>query len=81
VRAEKQPPSFQIERSTADASLTQYRHGSLAYVVDRESVFTHHDVARGRRTISVDAQHIAVIADVAMPPLRRTRLDGKPRVD
>ncbi len=67
--------------STPKAFLPQHRHDPFTYVVDSESVFTHYDVAWSRRAISVYAQHVATIADVAMPALRRTRLDGKPRVD
>jgi len=65
----------------AEGILPQHRHDSFTYVVDSESVFMHYDVAWSRRTISINAQHVTAIADIAMPALRRTCLDGKPRVD
>jgi hypothetical protein len=41
----------------------------------------HHDVTWSRRTEAVYAQHVTAIADIAMPALRCTRLDGKSRMD
>ena len=64
-----------------DAFSPQHCQGPLTYVLRGKAVFTQNDIARSRRAISVYTQHIAAIADVAMPALRRTRLDGKPRVD
>lgn len=57
---------------------SQQRHHSLAHILDSETVFAHHNVAWSRRTISVDTQHVTMIADIAMPALRRARLDCEP---
>jgi len=57
----------------SDTSLPQQGERSLAYVRDGKAIFTHHDIAWCRRAEAVYAKHITVIADVAMPALRRTR--------
>ena len=62
-----------------DTLLLQQSQGSFTYILGGEAVFTHHDVARSRGAEPVYAQHVSAIADVAMPALRCTRLNGKPR--
>ncbi len=64
-----------------DASLPQNRQSSFTYVLGGKAVFTHYDITRSRRAEPVYTQHVAAVADVAMPALRCTRLNGKPRVD
>jgi hypothetical protein len=64
-----------------DVFLPQQGQSSFAYVLDSEAIFAHHDVARRRHTEAVYAQHVTAIADVAMPSLRCTCLDGKSRRD
>ena len=63
-----------------EALLRQQRHRSFTYIINGETIFTHHHVTWRRRAIAVHAQHITAIADIAMPALRRTRFDGKPRL-
>jgi hypothetical protein len=61
--------------------LPQQRHGPFTYVVGGKAILTHHDVAWRRRAISVYTQHITAIADVAVPALRGTRLNGESRMN
>ena len=64
----------------AGTFLSQESQSSFAYVLDGKAIFTHHDVAWSRRTEADYAQHVTVVTDIAMPALRRTRLDGKSRM-
>ena len=59
----------------------QEGQSSFTYIFDGKAIFTHYDLAWGRRTEAVHAQHVTVVTDVAMPALRCTRLDGKSRMD
>ena len=53
----------------------------FTYVFDGKAKFTHHGLARSRRTEAIYTQHITMVTDKAMPALRCTRLDGKSRMD
>jgi hypothetical protein len=72
--------SFLI-RTHPDTSLPQQGERSLAYVLDGKAVLPHHNVTRRRGTEAIYAKHITVIADVAMPALRRTCFHCKSRTD
>jgi hypothetical protein len=67
--------------SHAGIFLTQQGKSSFTYVFDGKAIFTHHDLARSRRTEAIYTQHVTVVTDKAMPALRCTRLDGKSRMD
>jgi len=62
-----------------DASLAQQGQSSFTYIFDGKAIFAHHDVAWRRGAVAVHAQHVAVIADIAMPTLRGARFDGNGR--
>ena len=84
IRRRRRSLSCAVERlgsGDLNARLPQQGQSSFTHVLDGKAIFTHHDVARSRRTEAVDAKHITVIADVAMPALRRTRFDRKSRTD
>jgi len=74
-------PAMGVMTPYPDVSLPQQGQRSFTYVLDGKAIFTHHDVARSRRTEAVYAQHVTAIADVAMPALRCAGFDGKSRAD
>src|SRR5438128_159094 len=50
-----------------------------ADVFDREAVFAQQHLSGCRGAKTIDAEHVAAIADVAVPALRRSRFDCKAR--
>src|SRR6185437_5778409 len=80
-RDDLQPVGSFMMRTHPDTFLPQQGERSLAYVRDGKAIFTHHDLARCRGAEAIYAKHITVIADVAMPALRGTRLHRKSRTD
>ena len=75
------PCAERLGSGDSNARLPQQGQSSFTYVLDGKAIFMHHDVAWSRRTEAVYAQDVTAIADVAMPPLRGTRLDGKSCMD
>src|SRR5512137_2853613 len=55
--------------------------GSLAHSFHTESEFAHHDRSRRRSPKTIHAHDIAIITNVAMPPLGHPCLDRKPCVN
>ena len=63
------------------ATLLQHGEGSHAYVLDGKAILTQQDVAGGRCAETIDADHITMVPEVAMPAVRWACFDRKARSD
>src|SRR5258705_7639206 len=70
------------ENARHEKALALYKRGRpLDDVIDGEAQLLHDPAPRRGGAEAVDADHVAAVADVAMPALRRARLHGEPAPD
>src|SRR3546814_17101958 len=72
------PGSTRTNTLVPSPTLFGYSH-PRADVVDGESIALQHLAAQRGGAEAVDAQHVAAVADIAMPALRRAGLHRQPR--